>query len=211
MDEKGVEGVCSPPGSAFPLRFSPMQLLFPNCTLTWRVDNYVFCRGKGKNRRNEHARDTDIGTAFTAFIENLTLSFSNYFKEIIVNSVLKHCYLFFHFFKHGNSEAQKMLAAINRENHEDHPRNAQARNASPLESTKILKLKCQKKIERRVTNKLSQELNRTKSRFLGALSQLYELLQNPQARVHSRNSSKGNQGANEDCSLNDSHPEREPP
>ena len=29
------------------------KVLFPIFTLTWRVNNYVFPAGKGKNRRNE--------------------------------------------------------------------------------------------------------------------------------------------------------------
>ena len=30
-----------------------MQVLFPICTLTWRVNNNVSRQGKGTNRRNE--------------------------------------------------------------------------------------------------------------------------------------------------------------
>ena len=29
------------------------KVLFPNCTLTWRVNNYVSRQGKGMNRRKE--------------------------------------------------------------------------------------------------------------------------------------------------------------
>ena len=31
------------------------EVLFPICTLTWRVSNYVFRQGKGINRRNKKA------------------------------------------------------------------------------------------------------------------------------------------------------------
>ena len=30
-----------------------IKLIFPICTSTWRVNNYVFRQGKGINRRNE--------------------------------------------------------------------------------------------------------------------------------------------------------------
>ena len=30
------------------------KVLFPTCTLTWRVNNYVFCQGKGMNRRSKN-------------------------------------------------------------------------------------------------------------------------------------------------------------
>ena len=62
-EEMDGEGVYIPPESAFPLWFSLTQVLFPTCTLTWRVDNYVSLQGKGKNGRNEctkgHNKYTD--------------------------------------------------------------------------------------------------------------------------------------------------------
>ena len=69
-------------------------------------------------------------------------------------------------------------------------------------------------IEGRVTKKLSQEFRETESRILGALSILDEFLLRPQAQFHPgpipetfRNSSKENQGTNEDRSQNDPLPE----
>ena len=69
-------------------------------------------------------------------------------------------------------------------------------------------------IERRVTKKLSQEFNRTESRFLGALFKIDEFLLNPEVRVHSgpvpetsRNSNGENHETNEGRSQNDPHPE----
>ena len=38
------------------LDVSIMQVLFPICTLTWRVNNYVSRQGKGINRRNESTK-----------------------------------------------------------------------------------------------------------------------------------------------------------
>ena len=43
-----------------------------------------------------------------------------------------------------------------------------------------------KQNENRVTEKLSQQLSRTESRFLGALSKFYDSFLNSQIRTHSR-------------------------
>ena len=69
-------------------------------------------------------------------------------------------------------------------------------------------------IEGRVTKKLSNELNRTESRILGALSKLDEFLLNPQVRTCSqavpgtfRNSDSEKRETTGDRSLNDPCPE----
>ena len=50
----GWKGVYFPPESAsFSLINNMIKVLFPICTLIWRVNNYVFPPRKGKNRRNE--------------------------------------------------------------------------------------------------------------------------------------------------------------
>ena len=47
----GRKGVYFPPGSiSFPLTNTMIKLLFPICTLIWRVKNYVFRQGKVKTR-----------------------------------------------------------------------------------------------------------------------------------------------------------------
>ena len=68
--------------------------------------------------------------------------------------------------------------------------------------------------EVRVTEKLSQEFNRTENRILGALSRLDDFLLNPlyqgysgTAPETSRNTLRTNQGTNEDDSQSDTHPE----
>ena len=118
----------------------------------------------------------------------------------------------------ANMRIKRKLAAMNRENKEDHFRNIQARNTNSLGIQKDYSRKIYyssvKKIEGRVTNNLSQEFSRSKSRILGALSGLDEVLQNLQPRAvsgtvpeTSRNLSRENLGMNEDGSQNDSHPE----
>ena len=69
-------------------------------------------------------------------------------------------------------------------------------------------------IEGRVTKKLSQELCRTENRILGALARLDDFLMNPLLQGYSgttpetsRNVFSINQGANEDDSQSDPHPE----
>ena len=69
-------------------------------------------------------------------------------------------------------------------------------------------------IERRITKKLSQKVNRTENRILGALARLDDFLTNPLIQGHSgtapetsRNISSINQGTNEDDSQSKPHPE----
>ena len=69
-------------------------------------------------------------------------------------------------------------------------------------------------IERRVTKKLSQKVNRTENRILGALARLDDFLTNPLIQGHSgtapetsRNIFSINQATNEDDSQSKPHPE----
>ena len=55
-EEMDAKGVHFPPESAFPFSFLLMHVLFSICTLTWRVNNYVSCQGKGLKRRNESTK-----------------------------------------------------------------------------------------------------------------------------------------------------------
>ena len=72
-------------------------------------------------------------------------------------------------------------------------------------------------IEGRVTKRLSKEFSRTENRILGALARLDYFLMNPLLPGHSgttpeptRNTTRNNQGTNEDGSQNDPHPEAGP-
>ena len=108
------------------------------------------------------------------------------------------------------------MAAVNRENHEDHPTNFQARNTNSPRIQEYYNTRASEEIQNRVTRKVSQEFSKTESRILGALSRLNKFPQNPQARPHSgtvpekfQNLSTENQGTNEDGSQHDPHPEVE--
>ena len=109
---------------------------------------------------------------------------------------------------------KRKLAAVTRETQEEHPRNGQSRNTSIPRINKENITQVSEEIESRVTKKLSQEVSRTESRILGALSTLDEFLLNQQIRTHSgtvpgtfRNANVDNQGTNEDDSQSDPHPE----
>ena len=109
---------------------------------------------------------------------------------------------------------KRKLAAVTRETQEEHPRNGQSRNTSAPGINEEYITPVFEEIESRVTKKLSQELSRTESRILGALSKLYEFLLNQQIRTNSRtvpetfrNTNVVNQGTNEDDSQSDPHPE----
>ena len=62
------------------------------------------------------------------------------------------------------------LAALNKENCEEHPRNNLARNPNVFRSQEDYIPLVSEEIEDKVTKKLSQEFSRTKNGILGALS-----------------------------------------
>ena len=106
------------------------------------------------------------------------------------------------------------MAAVTRETQEEQPRNGQSRNTSVPRINEEYITQLSEEIEGRVSKKLSQELGRTESRILAALSKLDEFLLNQQIRTHSetvpgtfRSTNVGNQGTNEDDSQSDPHPE----
>ena len=108
---------------------------------------------------------------------------------------------------------KRKLAAVTRETQEENPRNGQSQNTFVPRINEEYITQVFEEIEGSVTKKLSQELSRTESRILGALSKLDEFL-NQQIRTHSvtvpetfRNTNVDNQGTNEDDSQSDPHPE----
>ena len=109
---------------------------------------------------------------------------------------------------------KQKLAAVTREIQEENPRNGQSRNTSFPRINEEYITQVFDQIKGRVTEKLSQEFNRSESRILGALSKLDKSLLNQQIRTHSeavpgtfRNTNVENQGTNEDESQSDPHPE----
>ena len=106
------------------------------------------------------------------------------------------------------------VAALNKENCEEHPRSNMAQNSNFLRSQEDYITQVSEETVGRVTKKLSQEFTRTESRILGALSLLDDFLVNPLIQSHSetapktsRNAFGTNQGTNEDNSQSDPHPE----
>ena len=109
---------------------------------------------------------------------------------------------------------KRKLAALNKENCEEHPRSNLASTSSVPRSQEDYITQVSEEIEGRVTKKLSQEFSRTENRILGALARLDDFLMNSLLQGHSgttpetsRNVFKINQGANEDDSQSDPHPE----
>ena len=74
---------------------------------------------------------------------------------------------------------QRKLAALNKENCEEHPRRNMAQNSNVLRSQENYITQFFEEIEERVTHKLSQEFSRTKNRILGALARLDDFLMSP--------------------------------
>ena len=109
---------------------------------------------------------------------------------------------------------KRKLAALNKENCEEHPRSNLAQNSSAPRSQEDYITQVSEEIEERVTKMLSKEFSRTENRILGALARLDDFLMNPLLPSGSgatpeptRNASGINQGTNEDDSQNDPHPE----
>ena len=109
---------------------------------------------------------------------------------------------------------ERKLAALNKENCEEHPRSNLAHNSNVPRPQEEYITQVSQEIEGRVTKKLSQEFSRTENRILGALARLDDFLMNPLLQGHpgttpetSRNVYSINQGTNEDDSQSDPHPE----
>ena len=106
------------------------------------------------------------------------------------------------------------LAALNKENCEEHPRSKLAQNSNVSRSQEDYITQVSQEIEGRVTKKLSQEFSRTENRILGALARLDDFLMNPLLQGHSGTTPETsrtlfsiNQGTNEDDSQSNPHPE----
>ena len=98
---------------------------------------------------------------------------------------------------------KRKLAALNKENCEEHPRSNLASNSNVPRSQEDYITQVSEEIEGRVTKRLSQEFSRTENRILGALARLDDFLMNPLLQGHSgttpetsRNVFSINQGAN---------------
>ena len=75
---------------------------------------------------------------------------------------------------------ERKLAALNKQNHEEHPKSNLALNTIVLRTQDDYFSQVSEEIEGRVTKKLSKEFSRTENCVLGALSRLDEFLLNPQ-------------------------------
>ena len=112
---------------------------------------------------------------------------------------------------------KRKLAALNKENCEEHPWSNLAQNSSAPRSQEDYITQVSEEIEGRVTKRLSKEFIRTENRILGALARLDDFLMNPLLPGYSgatpeptRNALSINQGTNEGDSQNDPHPEAGP-
>ena len=109
---------------------------------------------------------------------------------------------------------KRKLAALNKENCEENPRSNMAQNSGAPRSQEDYITQVSEEIEGRVTKRLSKEFSRTENSILGALARLDDFLMNLLLPGHSgtapeptRNTTRNNQGTNEDGSQTDPHPE----
>ena len=109
---------------------------------------------------------------------------------------------------------KRKLAALNKENCEEHPSSNLAQNSSAARSQEDYVTQVSEEIEGRVTKRLSKEFSRTENRILGALAPLDDFLMNPLLPGHSgttpepsRHALDTSQRTNEDDSQNDPRPE----
>ena len=80
---------------------------------------------------------------------------------------------------------KRKLAALNKENCEEHPRSNLAQNSSAPRSQEDYITQVSEEIEGRVTKRLSKEFSRTENRILGAPARLDDFLMNPLLPGHS--------------------------
>ena len=106
------------------------------------------------------------------------------------------------------------LAALNKENCEEHARSNLAQNSNAPRSQENYITQVSEEIDERVTEKVSQEFSRMENCILGALARLDDFLMNPLIQGHSgtapetsRNVFSINQGKNEDDSQGNPNPE----
>ena len=99
---------------------------------------------------------------------------------------------------------KRKLAALNKENCEEHPRSNLAQNSNVPRSQENYIKPVFEDIEGRVSKKLSQEFSRTENSILGTLARLDDFLMNPLTQGHSgtapetsRNAFSASQGTNE--------------
>ena len=104
---------------------------------------------------------------------------------------------------------KRNLAALNKENCEEHPRSNLANSSAPRSQEDYI-TQVSEEIDGRVTKRLSKEFNRTENRILGALARLDDFLMNPiqpgrsgTTPEPSRNALNTSQGTNEDDCQND--------
>ena len=109
---------------------------------------------------------------------------------------------------------KRKLAALKKENCEEHPRSNLAQNSNVPRSQEDYITQVFEEIEGRVTKRLSQEFSRTENRILGARAGLDDFFMNPLVQGHSgttpetsQNALSTSQGTNEDDSQSDPHPE----
>ena len=109
---------------------------------------------------------------------------------------------------------KRELAALNKENCEEHPRSNLAQNSNVPRSQEDYITQVPEEIEGRVTKRFSKEFSRTENRMIGALARLDDFLVNPLIQGHSgtapetsRNAFSIHQRTNEDDSQSDPHPE----
>ena len=108
---------------------------------------------------------------------------------------------------------KRKLAALNKENCEEHPRSNLAQNSNVPISQEDYITQVSEEIEGRVTKKMSQEFSRMENRILGALASFDDFLMNPILQGHSGTTPETswnmfsiNQETNEDNSQSNPHP-----
>ena len=105
---------------------------------------------------------------------------------------------------------KRKLAALNKENCEEHPTSNLAQNSNAPRSQEDHITQVSDEFEGRVTKRLSKEFSRIENRLLDALARLDDFLMNPLLQGHygaPRSALSTSQGTNEDDSQNVPHPE----
>ena len=155
------------------------QLYFPQ--KRYQEDNREYCY-IGKSSHFDYQLTVELVTGYL-----FTITFSRYSPKLtskiqIIHQSSSLLNIFF-LKKMATVRNKRKLAAVSRKTKEEHPRSGQSRNISVPRVSKRSIIHVSEAIEGRVTKKLSQELGRTESCILDAVSKVDEFLFNPQKRT----------------------------
>ena len=151
--------------------------------MKWRINNYVPRQGNVWMRELKVLGFKNLVLILLTSNKNFSIPTDNvyrmfYFSQVKTTSKMKstQSWKLFNYFLLQMTAVrnERKLSAVNRDSQKEHPRNYLSRDTNAPGVNEENFTHVSQEIEARVTKKLSQELGRTESRTLGALSKVDE-------------------------------------